>query len=136
MSTLGPNAQVELAACLQCTAQITFSRTGDPRIDQYGFESYRFFCEQCGATLVGIVAPEDEALLLSLERLSLHSGHKKEPRFRFHCVNLGLFATERPIIGSIGAFGEHIGRRAPARLVLKMEDPDGRLGIVRFEPAF
>jgi hypothetical protein len=34
-------------------------------MDQCGFASYSFGCDECGAMIAGIVDPADDALLLS-----------------------------------------------------------------------
>jgi len=42
-----------------------FSRSPAPGIDECGFESYRFECKECAATLAGIIDPADDMLLIS-----------------------------------------------------------------------
>jgi hypothetical protein len=51
--------------CPKCLAQIDFRRSAHPDIDACGFESYQIECQQCGATLAGIIDPLDNALLLT-----------------------------------------------------------------------
>ena len=58
-------ADAQAVACPKCSAQLMFARSPTPRIDACGFESYRIECKECGAPMVGIVDPADEALLLS-----------------------------------------------------------------------
>jgi hypothetical protein len=60
-----PIADVQAVSCPRCNALLTFSRSSDAHIDDCGFESYRFECEQCDAPLAGIIDPADGALLLS-----------------------------------------------------------------------
>ena len=55
----------QLIACPHCRAEFVFRRSPDPRIDSCGFETYSFRCEQCGATLAGVIDPYDDALLFS-----------------------------------------------------------------------
>jgi hypothetical protein len=52
-------------ACPACAALVTFSRTGTPRIDACGFESYSLECHECGARLAGIIDPLDDELLVT-----------------------------------------------------------------------
>jgi len=50
--------------CPRCDAlQIIFSRT--PFIDSCGFEKYSIECKQCRASLVAIIDPADDKLLLT-----------------------------------------------------------------------
>jgi len=58
-------ADTHVAVCPQCSAQLAHGRSSAPDIDACGFESYHFNCETCGASLVGIVDPADDALLIS-----------------------------------------------------------------------
>jgi hypothetical protein len=51
--------------CPKCDARLNFRRSSHPDIDACGFESYRLECQECGATLGGIIDPVDNALLLS-----------------------------------------------------------------------
>jgi ribosomal protein S27E len=53
--------------CLKCKARSVFHRAKFPRIDSSGFETYSFRCQNCGATLVGIIDPFDGKLLLSVD---------------------------------------------------------------------
>jgi hypothetical protein len=52
-------------ACAACGAQLAFHRSSTPHFDECGFESYKLECTQCGSSLVGIIDPDDEALLVS-----------------------------------------------------------------------
>ncbi len=60
-NTLDPQS----VACPKCAAQFTFYRSSMPEMDECGFEHYRLECELCETTLVGIVDPADDKLLLS-----------------------------------------------------------------------
>jgi hypothetical protein len=51
--------------CPGCGAHFAFCRTEHPFIDACGFESYTFACEECGASLSGIVDPLDDVLLIA-----------------------------------------------------------------------
>lgn len=55
----------QTAACPNCAAQLMFYRSPTPTIDSCGFESYRLECQECGASLAGIIDPADDTLLLS-----------------------------------------------------------------------
>ena len=55
----------EKAACPKCDAPLKLYRADKPHIDECGFESYSLKCRVCGAELVGIIDPADDALLLS-----------------------------------------------------------------------
>ena len=55
----------QTVACPKCNAQFVFYRSGAAHIDDFGFESYRLECAQCGAPLSGIIDPADDILLLS-----------------------------------------------------------------------
>jgi len=59
------DATTQVVACPQCSAQFMFSRSPSSRIDECGFESYRFECKGCAATLAGIIDPADDTLLIS-----------------------------------------------------------------------
>ena len=52
-------------ACPKCSASFVFCRSHKPFIDACGFESYTLECNECGASLAGIVDPFDETLLIS-----------------------------------------------------------------------
>jgi hypothetical protein len=60
-----PVNESEYIECPACAAQITLDRSPTPHIDECGFENYRFECQQCGASLAGIIDPCDESLLVS-----------------------------------------------------------------------
>jgi hypothetical protein len=53
--------------CPQCEARSVFHRAKCPRIDSSGFETYSFECQGCGASIVGIIDPYDDKLLLSVD---------------------------------------------------------------------
>lgn len=53
------------AACPRCNAALELVRSDTPRIDDCGFESYRFECTDCGTALIGIIDPADDTLLVS-----------------------------------------------------------------------
>jgi hypothetical protein len=55
----------EKVACPKCDASLMFYRSEMPHIDECGFESYSFKCKACGSTLVGIIDPIDDALLVT-----------------------------------------------------------------------
>jgi hypothetical protein len=55
----------EKVACPKCDASLKFYRSDKPHIDECGFESYSFKCSACGSTLVGIIDPADDMLLLT-----------------------------------------------------------------------
>lgn len=52
-------------ACPKCRASFVFCRSHKPFIDASGFESYALECNECGASLAGIVDPFDDMLLIS-----------------------------------------------------------------------
>lgn len=52
--------------CPSCKERVLFRKVRKPRFDCHGFEIYHFDCEKCGAFLVGIIDPQDGALLLSV----------------------------------------------------------------------
>jgi hypothetical protein len=51
--------------CPKCHVRLNFRRSANPDIDACGFESYRLYCQECGAALAGIIDPADDALLLT-----------------------------------------------------------------------
>jgi hypothetical protein len=55
----------QLVACPRCAGRFVFSRSEHATIDACGFESYTFACEECGASLSGIIDPLDDALLIT-----------------------------------------------------------------------
>jgi hypothetical protein len=55
----------DIPQCPKCRARLNFVRSAHPDIDSCGFESYRLDCQECGATLAGIIDPVDNALLVS-----------------------------------------------------------------------
>ena len=52
-------------SCPGCGARFVFCRSEHPFIDACGFESYTFACEECGASLSGVVDPFDDVLLIT-----------------------------------------------------------------------
>ena len=58
--------KLEKVACPKCDASLKFYRSDKPHIDECGFESYSFKCSACGSTLVGIIDPADDMLLLTI----------------------------------------------------------------------
>ncbi len=52
-------------ACPECGSSFVFCRSEHAAIDACGFESYAFACEECRASLSGIVDPLDETLLIT-----------------------------------------------------------------------
>jgi hypothetical protein len=60
------NVAQDVALCPQCQTRLNFHRSHAPDIDSCGFESYQFKCQKCGAALVGIIDPADDALILSV----------------------------------------------------------------------
>jgi hypothetical protein len=52
------------AACPKCGVRVVVHRILIPDIDSSGFENYFLKCG-CGAWLIGIIDPYDEALLLT-----------------------------------------------------------------------
>ena len=59
-------SKLEKAACPKCNASLKFYRSDKPHIDECGFESYSLNCRACGSTLVGIIDPVDDRLLLTI----------------------------------------------------------------------
>jgi hypothetical protein len=59
------DARNRLVECPKCQSHFTFRRALTPRFDVQGFERYGFRCEQCRASLVGIIDPLDGVLLVS-----------------------------------------------------------------------
>jgi RNase P subunit RPR2 len=55
----------EKVACPKCDASLIFYRSEQPHIDECGFESYSLTCRSCGSTLVGIIDPIDDTLLVT-----------------------------------------------------------------------
>jgi hypothetical protein len=53
-------------ACPKCSVSLTFYRSDEPHIDECGFESYSLNCRACGSTLVGVIDPVDDRLLLTI----------------------------------------------------------------------
>jgi DNA-directed RNA polymerase subunit RPC12/RpoP len=53
-------------ACPKCDASLKFYRSDKLHIDECGFESYSFKCRACGSTLVGIIDPADDKLLMTI----------------------------------------------------------------------
>jgi ribosomal protein S27E len=53
--------------CPQCNAHSVFHRAAFPRLDSSGFETYSFRCQNCGASIVGVIDPFDGKLLLSTD---------------------------------------------------------------------
>jgi hypothetical protein len=51
--------------CPQCDAHLLFHRSRTPEIDDCGFETCRLVCSECRASLVGVIDPYDDAVLLS-----------------------------------------------------------------------
>jgi DNA-directed RNA polymerase subunit RPC12/RpoP len=56
----------EKVACPKCDASIKIFRSDQPHVDESGFESYSFKCRACGSTLIGIVDPADDTLLVTI----------------------------------------------------------------------
>jgi hypothetical protein len=61
----GASADFQMVACPVCGARLMFARHPDADIDACGFETYRLECQECRATLAGVIDPADDALLLS-----------------------------------------------------------------------
>jgi hypothetical protein len=59
-------SKLEKVACPKCSVSIKFYRSEKPHIDECGFESYSLKCGACGSTLVGIIDPVDNRLLLTI----------------------------------------------------------------------
>ena len=59
-------SKLEKVACPKCDIPLRFYRSDRPHIDECGFESYSLKCRGCGSTLVGIVDPIDDRLLLTI----------------------------------------------------------------------
>ena len=57
-----PTSHVPL--CPNCHTRLNFRRSETAEINSCGFESYRLNCQECGASLVGIIDPADDALVL------------------------------------------------------------------------
>jgi hypothetical protein len=53
--------------CPKCKARSVFHIAKFPRIDSSGFEACSFQCRGCGASIVGIIDPFDNKLLLSVD---------------------------------------------------------------------
>ena len=56
----------EKVACPKCDASLKFYRSDKPHIDECGFESYSLNCMACGSTLVDVIDPVDDRLLLTI----------------------------------------------------------------------
>jgi hypothetical protein len=54
------------AACPKCRVGLRLLRSSIPQIDSCRFESYSFRCTGCASSLVGIIDPSDDELLVSL----------------------------------------------------------------------
>jgi hypothetical protein len=61
----GKPFRAQPVACPRCGVRFAFCRSAHPVIDACGFESYTFACEECGASLAGIVDPLDDVLLIT-----------------------------------------------------------------------
>jgi hypothetical protein len=55
-----------IVACPKCNAQFMFYRGNAPRFDACGFETYALEYMQCDLSLIGIVDPFDNKLMLSV----------------------------------------------------------------------
>jgi len=55
----------QAAACPRCGAHFVLCRSAYPFIDACGLESYILACQECGASLSGIVDPFDDTVLIS-----------------------------------------------------------------------
>jgi hypothetical protein len=64
MSTHALSLDIE---CPECKAHSAFRRATFPQFDSSGFEIYSFQCQSCGASIVGIIDPFDDKLLLSVD---------------------------------------------------------------------
>ena len=53
-------------ACPKCSVSLKLYRSDKPHIDECGFESYSLNCRACGSTLVGVIDPVDDRLLLTI----------------------------------------------------------------------
>jgi hypothetical protein len=53
-------------ACPKCSVSLKFYRSDKPHIDECGFESYSLNCMACGSTLVDVIDPVDDRLLLTI----------------------------------------------------------------------
>jgi hypothetical protein len=74
MPSPSTTAACSVPFCPKCHTQLNFRRSQQTAdIDGAGFESYRFNCQECGAALVGIIDPADNALLLSECLLQPHN---------------------------------------------------------------
>ena len=60
-----PVRAARVVICPQCYAQLLFHRSRTPEIDACGFETCRLVCSECRASLVGVIDPYDDAVLLS-----------------------------------------------------------------------
>jgi len=61
-----PTWDTRVVSCPDCGVRLVFHRSPTPQIDACGFETARLECSQCDASLVGIIDPYDEAVLLSV----------------------------------------------------------------------
>ena len=68
MSTRDLSLDIE---CPECKAHSVFRRATFPQFDSSGFEIYSFQCQGCGASIVGIIDPFDDKLLLSVDAETL-----------------------------------------------------------------
>jgi hypothetical protein len=59
-------SKLEKVACPKCDASLKFYKSDHPHIDECGFESYSLKCRACGSTLVGIIDPVDDRILLTI----------------------------------------------------------------------
>jgi hypothetical protein len=64
----------QTVACPKCHAKFRFYRRLSPPINEHGFESYNLECMRCGASILGIIEPVDNELVLSIE-----SSRRKRP---------------------------------------------------------
>jgi RNase P subunit RPR2 len=56
----------EKVVCPKCDGPLIFYRSEKPHIDECGFENYSLKCRTCGSSLVGIIDPFDDSLLLTI----------------------------------------------------------------------
>jgi hypothetical protein len=81
----GPSASAAYGVplCPKCHTRLNFRPSQTADIDAAGFESYRFDCQECGSSLVGIVDPLDDALLISECPTQGHDSSQQNPDYDF-----------------------------------------------------
>ena len=79
MASTSPNKSFmtrsyQIVVCPKCHAKFRCYRSLSPPINEHGFESYHLECKRCDASILAIIDPADNELVLSEE-----SSRRKRP---------------------------------------------------------